>query len=110
MLLHAATLLIVRWLTMKHKPAGGLTQKKERIIIMTTLIEALKRIEELQVENKRLKEDLEVTESALHREVEEHAKAAASMRKFFHKNAELTGRLKSIENHLLYMIIFNCEK
>ena len=74
---------------------------------MMTLNEALKRIEELQVENKRLKEDIEVTESALHREVEEHAKAAASMQKFFHKNVELTGRLKSIEDHLLYMYSHN---
>ena len=56
---------------------------------------------QLQAENKRLKEDLELTECALHREVEEHAKAAASMRKFFYKNVELTGRLKAIEEHLL---------
>lgn len=46
--------------------------------------------------NRQLKADIEVTESALHREVEEHAKAAASMQKFFHKNVEITSRLKSM--------------
>ena len=64
---------------------------------------------QLQAENKSLKEDLELTEVALHREAEEHAKASASMRKFFHKNVELTGRLKSIEASLI-MIICNCAK
>ena len=72
-----------------------------------TLTEALKHIEELTAENKSLKEDLELTEVALHREVEEHAKATASMRKFFHKNVALTGQLKSIEDHLLYMYRHN---
>ena len=72
-----------------------------------TLTEALKRIEALQEENKRLKADIAITESALHREVEEHAKASASMRKFFQKNVELTSRLKSIEEHLLYMYKHN---
>lgn len=70
-----------------------------------TLTEALKRIEELAAENKSLKEDVEITEAALHREVEAHAKATASMQKFFHKNVALTGRLKSIEEHLLYVYI-----
>ena len=62
---------------------------------------------QLQAENKSLKEDIELTEVALHREVEEHAKASASMRKFHQKNVELTSRLKSIENHLLYMYRHN---
>ena len=91
-----------------------------------TLTEALKRIEELEstnstltAENKSLKEDVEITEAALHREVEEHAKSFASMRKFFYKNVALTAcvrklearnaksarRLKSIEEHLLYVYI-----
>lgn len=70
-----------------------------------TLTEALKHIEELTAENKRLKADIEVTEYALHREVEEHAKAAESMRKFYYKNVALTGQLKSIEEHLLYVYI-----
>ena len=107
-----------------------------------TLTEALQHIEGLTAENKSLKEDLELTEVALHREVEEHAKASASMKKFFRKNVvlnarvrelnarvrelearvreltaenkslkednvELTGRLKSIEEHLLYMYRHN---
>lgn len=46
--------------------------------------------------NRQLKADIEVTEAALHREVKEHAKATASMRKFYYKNVEITRRLKSM--------------